>query len=230
MVRRKAQQHVRRLKSGKTVLVNRGIHYAERSSGKEYTDLQDSHEVKELLKTLPDYTNLSTSEKEQVEEYFLDSGPVNEALREGKMFNENLVKNVDTAISKNTLPFSASLYRDISKRVADREFNRLDVGDTYTDNGFCSSSLDKHYIRQTFGMRKDRKGDQEIYEINIKMKQGAPALIMPKVGIVGAPQVKKESEILLPRGTTFKVVGRSIVSASYRGVSVTVNQLICEVV
>lgn len=104
---------------------------------------------------------------------------------------EELVKKLDAAIATRKLPERVVAFRGI--RGLD-----LQPGDQFFDNGFASTSLDRH-IAQEFA---DKDPQQAGSILEVEIPAGTP------VGLVSVATGGTEMELLLPRGGRFEVTGR----------------------
>lgn len=143
-------------------------------------------------------------------------GEVNDYLRTGEWdkytgaktqaWIKETITNLDSAI-KNAPAMTESTvtYRGIWGQDAVRTFGSMKPGDTYTDNGYISTSLNLQIARNF--ARADKANPGVVLEIiNPAGTQGLFPLAA-RVEVV--PQYAtplSENEWLLPRGTTFEVI------------------------
>jgi len=154
-------------------------------------------------------SKLSDNEKNDVVEY-VDSGiydPLNNYLRKGefkamygaegfsplntpdeKEFIDDLIKDLDRAIGKNTLGKNTMLYRGVGPNFA----GKIKTGDVLTDKGFQSTSLSKG-ISDEFGARG--------YTLHIKAKANQTGVFVDELPEFGLDQ----QEFLLPRNIQWKI-------------------------
>jgi hypothetical protein len=104
---------------------------------------------------------------------------------------------LDSALDKGKLKQDTVLYRcaDPPKNI-----EKFHVGTTFVDRGFISSSVQKSAAENFY--RTDK------WRIKILAPEGTPALSVPElvVGEVRAGLTKREQEIILHRGLTYRVV------------------------
>jgi len=136
--------------------------------------------------------------KQAVAEYTGSSNvPINEALRKGKALDELLtedVKQIDLFLKK-----SPKYMGEVYRRISSEKIWKTGVGKAMTTPG--KSFMDKAYISTTSskGYYKNNLIAKNSKEINciIQSKRG--------VSVSKYSQFKTEKEVLLPRGSKFKV-------------------------
>lgn len=143
--------------------------------------------------------SLSKDEHDRLAWYSGDNGykAVNEALRHGQKPSDSeraAIVAIDVALAKYSAPHDVVLYRGVGGDKAQAMLERLKPGDTYTDKGYASTTVDPN---AQFG------GSRVIIEAS-KRATMAP---IPST----APN---EYEVLLARGTTFRVLDVSRVGAT----------------
>ena len=146
-------------------------------------------------------SGLSPSERAAIADY---TGPdyqkINGLLRHGRYpdyYSDELRQRLDekaeqmtNALSRARLPNNTVLYR----RFGDYDFSQLEVGGTFTDNGFVSTSLtvdgSKYNFSGTIGEIRAKKGSQG--------------------GFVGTSSLGRieEAEIVLNRGQSFRIIDK----------------------
>lgn len=141
-------------------------------------------------------TSLNSEEKGVVRSY-TDGGykNVNQLLRHGKKLHEHLAvfaKQMDKAIAKSVLVKNTKLYRGLSGSVSSILGEDPHVGDVIMDNGFMSTSKSPY---GSFG---------GYMKLEINMPKGAHAL-----DVQAYSQHPFEKEVVLPRGSMFKIKGIS---------------------
>ncbi len=150
---------------------------------------------------------ISEDEKQALKVYtHAGSYPINDYLRNGTLPQDgkyanatpvrdeedlhNAVRDMDSAMDKASLPNEMNVHRGVDQAAWDKVFKNLKVGDTITDKGFASTSLKKVSSAKLSHFMK------------IKVPKGAKAI--PLDGVVAN---RTSGELLLKRGTTFKVTG-----------------------
>ena len=144
-------------------------------------------------------SNFTAEEKEALKGYFgFVFNDVNKTLRGEQPSNkaDKEISLIDSAMEKSTAKHRV-LYRGVSERALDsdavEEVKSLEVGDTYHDPAFMSSSPSIKVGRHFAG----RNG--VVLELHIR--PGTPAVDRSEVDTVRT----NENEILLNRGLTFTV-------------------------
>jgi hypothetical protein len=119
---------------------------------------------------------------------------------------QNTIALLDKAITNApTLQQNTLSYRGIWGQEAVQEFGKLKPGDTYTDNGYISTSLNLGIARNF--ARADKANPGVILEI--VNPAGTKGLFPLASRVEITPQYAtaiSENEWLLPRGTTFEVL------------------------
>jgi hypothetical protein len=106
-----------------------------------------------------------------------------------------MAKEIDSAIACAAIPRDMIVYRGFRRNVV----NELEPGDTFTDNGFSSSSLSETVARERFAY-----GDGAIFQF--VARKGTHAIYLDD--LITFP--KPELEILFPRGTSFRILSKEI--------------------
>lgn len=137
-------------------------------------------------------------------------GPINNGLREGgEVLGAGKVGYVspqvaahiaalDRGIAQSPAPRRMLVYRGVNGEVSARSGRKavqdLKAGDTWIEHGFMSTSASERIGREYAKGFNVREGG----ELHITVPQGFPAAPIPS-------QFSSEQEILLPRGTKFRV-------------------------
>jgi GNAT superfamily N-acetyltransferase len=154
-------------------------------------------------------------------EYYTSSGysDINNYLRTGAKpelgsVNETkgYIESLDTEISKTSAPRDMVLFRGTT---GVEKFEKLEVGDTFTDKGFVSTTTNRETVTEFMstatGGRFDSRPVEKGVVLQISVPQGEKVLSVknyfkgvsdrygPSEGILS------ETEHILPRGTTFRV-------------------------
>jgi hypothetical protein len=149
---------------------------------------------------------LTKEEQQSIEHYQGEKGfeKINNSLRAGNAPGAH-AERLSSAISKHKLIDDTTVYRGIgntlSKQLSDKWRDR-EVGDppiTFVDKGFVSTSMDKK-VAETFSKNV----------VTIKLPKGHN--VLPIVD----RSMSHEAEILLNRGTKFKVTNMRKTAAGYR--------------
>jgi hypothetical protein len=125
-------------------------------------------------------------------------GPLNRALRGLEpvtIANLAIAKKIDSAIACGAIPRDVTVYRSFRRNVV----NELEPGDTFTDNGFSSSTLSETVARERFA-----SGGGAIFQF--VARKGTHAIYLDD--LIKFP--KPELEILFPRGTSFRILSKEI--------------------
>jgi len=140
----------------------------------------------------------SSDEKTNIEEYRSYNGEkykvINQNAREGKITTE--IKHMDSAIDKSpAIPKGTKLYRGLSASQAE-SLSNVKIGDSFNQGGYQSYSLDKN-MANNFAQSTTKSWSKTFLMI-----EGDNSL---KGIYIGA----KEKEVLLPRGKTYIITGRT---------------------
>lgn len=118
---------------------------------------------------------------------------------------QSISNNVSSAINSSEIKQDIVVYRgvDASKSEAlSKFFESLEVGDTYTDKGFTSTTLNKDIGHSKFSSNKNKGAN-----ITILIPKGSNGLPMQNVGSESTKTMyNDEYEILLDKNSTFEVV------------------------
>jgi hypothetical protein len=106
-----------------------------------------------------------------------------------------MAKKIDGLIADAVLPRDVILYRGFHRNVVEK----LEPGDTFTDNGFSSCSLSETIVRDRFAC-----GGGAIFQF--VARKGTHGIFID--GLLRFP--KPELEILLPRGVCFRILRKEI--------------------
>ncbi len=104
-------------------------------------------------------------------------------------------KKIDSTIAHAAIPRDMIVYRGFRRNVV----NELEPGDTFTDNGFSSSTLSETVARERFA-----SGGGAIFQF--VARKGTHAIY--RDDLIKFP--KPELEILFPRGTSFRILSKEI--------------------
>jgi len=121
---------------------------------------------------------------------------INTYLRTGKGFSaavKEAVYGIDSVLAKRSIPEDTLLYRASGIPVS-----QFKVGTTFVDKGYVSTSADKEVNREL-------KGETPGAHFIISVPKGTRATIFTSAG--GPAYTDEEQEVLLPRGSSFKVTG-----------------------
>jgi len=124
--------------------------------------------------------------------------PLNRALRGLEPVttaNLAIAKKIDSVIACGAIPRDVTVYRGFRRNVV----NELEPGDTFTDNGFSSSTLSETVARERFAY-----GGGAIFQF--VARKGTHAIYLDD--LIKFP--KPELEILFPRGASFRILSKEI--------------------
>jgi hypothetical protein len=145
-------------------------------------------------------SKLDASAKQSVNAYS-DTAyiPINNCLRSScndlDVKNQTHIQQLDKAIGSSALPQDTVLYRGFG--FAPKGLSKLKVGATFSDKGYVSTSLNRS-IAESF----TKGGAKGSVVMRIKAKKGTKALPVSAIS-----EYQKEHEVLLPRGSNFRVTG-----------------------
>jgi len=122
----------------------------------------------------------------------------NDKVRSGDASIKAYSKQLDNAIGKCALKDNVKVYRGVGRNVFP-DSNM--AGKIFTDKGYVSTSLNKE-IAKEFSRGKGST------VMEIVMPKGAKGLPMEVIG----KGIRNEAEILLPRGSQFKIVSDKLVA------------------
>jgi hypothetical protein len=153
----------------------------------------------------------SGDEVRAIKNYKIDSNQINEYLRTGKIkgrltdpgtnltINQKMLDswifNLDSAISKSTVPEDIMTFRGLSKKSIGPDTGSY-VGTVFLDRAFSSTTLNERSALGWSWMH----GEVDGIVVAIKLDAGSKALYAEWFNDRG------EYELLLPRGTKFKVL------------------------
>jgi DNA polymerase III epsilon subunit-like protein len=126
---------------------------------------------------------------------------INDNLRKGYSVAATLDKVFDNA---PTLPEDVVLYRGVSSAYADELIASYDVGDMFTDLGYSSTSIS----RQEIGSFAKYSSGESAVTLEIVAPKGTKGVYLNSF-LGNSSQYKSELEVLLDRGTTFRVISRT---------------------
>lgn len=106
-----------------------------------------------------------------------------------------MAKKIDGAIACAAILRDVTVYRGFRRNAV----NELEPGDTFTDNGFSSSTLSETVARDRFAF-----GCGAIFQF--VARKGTHAIYLDD--LIKFP--KPELEILFPRGTSFRILSKEI--------------------
>jgi hypothetical protein len=145
--------------------------------------------------------NFSSKQMEALAEYAIDSTPLNNALRQGKQLTKEqnqLMRNVDAAISNNAINKNITVYRGVSDVMVQR-YVAMGIGKTTLQAGFLSTTKDLDVAKE-FGVGL----------MHIEVPQGRNGIDMAHVykdmNDPAGPQ--SEHEVLFGRGQKLEYLGR----------------------
>lgn len=125
-------------------------------------------------------------------------GPLNRALRGLEpvtMADLVMAKKIDSAIECAAIPRDMIVYRGFRRNVV----NELEPGDTFTDNGFSSSTLSETVALERFAF-----GGGAIFQF--VARKGTHAIYLDDLRKFPKPEL----EILFPRGSSFRILSKEI--------------------
>lgn len=130
---------------------------------------------------------------------------LNKMLREDKEIPDklkNTQKSLDSSFSSFSLKDDIVLKRGVGANAAEF-FSTLEVGDTYTDKAYVSTTISDDTLD------KFSTGEDDEYIIHINAKSGQEAIPMQNMGDETTRRTyDDEFEFLLPRDLKYKVVGK----------------------
>jgi len=186
--------------------LGRPLQPPEKPTAQTYTNTEDASQAMQEL-----YENATEKDKKVTKYYTSDSyKDWNEYLRNKKSGNkrfdeatEQFNKFLDKAPKLQTtthrgLAFGYEQTESFSK------FANLKIGDTFTDNGFVSTTLNKNVAERFATESIEANGGYGVI-LNIKTKNG---VLLDKFS-----QMKFEQEVVLRNGTSFKVMGKRMGSS-----------------
>lgn len=150
--------------------------------------------------------NINSKHIKAIHDYKRDSSEINETLRNSKGKRTPDYKKELDHVTSHTTTKPMTVYRGIH----DSEFHSKKVGTTFTDHGYTGTSIKPHVAR---GFAHDAKYDEEHYDktktqgsiFRIHMPAGTKAHYLD---MHNGP-CASEHEVLLHRGTKFKIKGHS---------------------
>lgn len=125
------------------------------------------------------------------------------------------ISDIDTVINNSPdLPKGLTLWRGVGSANGER-IAALEIGDTCHDKAFQSHSLNPHtaytFAKGWGAVGVDSEDDADIKQKAIAGYQATVIRAVTKSGMKGvymAETVSKEHEVLMPRGTEWKVIGK----------------------
>lgn len=158
------------------------------------------NEINEWNRTHPDQRNWEEVLPE-------GEGDLNSSL-------SRITRNLDSAIVKGTLKEDTILFRGIDYDP------KLQVGDTFMDRGFVSTSVNRFASEEFAALGGE--GSQTMFEIDYSA--GLPAAYVSTVA-----GNKGETELLLPRNVEFEVVGSSMYESGEHGTMKVYHMKVMEI-
>lgn len=141
------------------------------------------------------YRSLTEGERAALDDYLgFDYSDVNNRLRGIWPMNEDVeekVRLLDGALSRGSVPDDIIVYRGLSSAELHRELSSR-VGGIWEERGYTSASLRPYAARQFAGSSTDTA-----VTMDIKVPKGSR----------GAFIDSEEVEILIPRGSRYRIVG-----------------------
>lgn len=121
-----------------------------------------------------------------------------------KEFTEDLVSEMDSAMAKSSLGEDTTLYRGVTSTKSVFGVDNMEqvaIGTVFEDKAFVSTTKDFDRMKK-FGTDGKRFGEEPAY-FRVKAKKGQSSIDISAKNSSSA--YAKEQEVLLPRGTRFKV-------------------------
>ena len=116
------------------------------------------------------------------------------------------IEGIDRLFDKApTIPEDMVLHRGIHSDYANDVIAKYQVGDLFTDQAYVSTSTDKQQAEE-FATYSDEV-DNEGFTLEILVPAGTRGIYVPEY--LGSYQENAENEIVLDRGTTFRVIART---------------------
>ena len=131
-------------------------------------------------------SSLSEEQKRAAMKYASPVGfiDINTNLRRGQISDPETVRHLDDALAKSEAPRTMQVFRGVSGNDALAYYSKLKPGDTYEDLGYVSTSSKEGFVGKV--------------QLVIEVPKGAKAAAIPS-------DLQHEREILLPRGSRFRV-------------------------
>jgi len=172
---------------------------------KNKTDILDY--IKSEYNHIPDPL-LKKTETKAAGIYRSDDGykQINGHLRNNTDIDDNIKKNIEDlnkAIKKSKLKEDTTLYRGLKLNDSLKEqLSKLKIGDSFSDNGFSSTSFDENMVTKNF------VGENEGAIFQINAKKGQYALPLENIKASDDGDYTGEAEMLLPTKSSFKLIGK----------------------
>jgi hypothetical protein len=131
--------------------------------------------------------------------------------------SKNAIKHLDH-VTNYKLKAPLSVYRGVHKKSTDPK--NLKIGDTFTDHGYTSTSLehttasDPDFAYHGKTPNSKNKTIPHIFHIHLAKGDHGRYIDHPKISDRLDTDLEHEKEVLLPRGTTYKVLGHEHVEDS----------------
>jgi hypothetical protein len=176
-------------------------YYAKNKFSVEKNDLTDEEiaAAQQLLEyTQDDYYMVNRELRDSSESSLGDVDP--DALK--------IVNAIDSLMdAAPTLPQDLVLYRGIHSAYSNKVIMTLNVGDLFTDKGFVSTSFDSEVAEDFSSYGSDLPDTSEGSEIVLEIvaPEGTRGIFVPGYF---KDDPKNEQEIILDRGTTFRVISK----------------------
>lgn len=149
--------------------------------------------------------SLTDEELAAINRYEVDYSDINDPLRNGEGVPNNWrddVRNLDNALNRGRVQQDIIVYRDLRQSPLDN----LRPGQTYTEKGYVSTSLDKD-----LGFV-----DGRTTSVQIRVPKGAKGGYLPSKS--DAKKYVSQKELLLARNTKFRVVSNTVGSNGVRNI------------
>lgn len=155
-----------------------------------------SDDAKNFLKR-NEYKTQDVDELLAVDAYKSTSRELNSDLRAGNDYKNIVTDGLDSALSKSVIDENVSVFRGVSPTVFPAD---LQIGTIFTDKGFISTTISR---KSAWGFSTLHSADDIPTVMQIGLKAGQHALNMDAIFDRG------EAELLLPRGTSFRILSDS---------------------
>lgn len=185
------------------------VQYQELSSAKDYSHRKYVRQSQKALQSLDwesqnAFRSYSNEGYLQINNYLRGKDPKFISTSQKEFVDKN-INSMTKAINNQTLPHNMKLYRGISspniifgdgwESKSLQELRSEYVGKIFTEKGFCSTTISR-------GAAEDFTRTREGTMIEITAPKGANGIFMEQVSVF-----KQEKEVLLQRGSGFKITG-----------------------
>ena len=136
---------------------------------------------------------------------------INMGLRDGaelRVSDKKIVTSLDKVIDDNPVRVDGVVYRAMVQHRGEPTLPELKVGEVFADKGFVSTSTD-----WTTGSDFQSYGSLDHKMMQIRVPKGSKALAINGLLKEGP----SEHEVILPRGSKFKVVEKKTITLPHRG-------------